>query len=733
MQRRLTELETALAVADANDSERAEAQRELAAAAAAVAAASARGSGAAMASHLRPALLMLAGLPLHLLRIALPKLGRLPMMRWLGRIVGPATRTTLKRTRDEASEAGEAAAVARALDEDDEQHDEESEGEGDGEEDDDMDEEHDQSELGAEAAAERAEQAAGEAARLASIAASIAAAQAAAQEALKLPAELLKSVSSWEEQQAVAEADWRQRQARLSAEFEERKRRLQERHMQERKKFRDNSDEALRPIYRQGSALCVQLEAVLNGRLCRFCEAAPAMAAAGLPAAAMQAHAAAKRASGPLARITGVTFGRIDAPIRTAPRGASGISSGLVVTLEKLVDRNGISMLPASEDPMIAFRARSNSEVKLPLRLLGSMVRLLSAEEAAEALPNGSAGEIFVVRYAGGENGAPVEPVQILPEGLSLADYDISFAAGVGAMRVEHTTDGPVRCRADPVARKQVFAETPLELFTQEIDEATHNIVQLYFSDLRDEVAIDVLNLTGSDVGLDDAACCAFEVDATGAQLNYKILVRDAKVIAVLYQEGGAVRSSPFVEHKLPLPGAYVTLPDGGLGVLGQLPRGLVVATEPRDLPEHAPQWGAHPALRAKGKHPAELPGMADVKLVQRDGAVLWPPHECSVPVCALQPAAASRLGSWHATWDAWLEAKAAAAGVQLDSLEMSLAAAATAGGGPKVAAELSALYSELEEAQRELAEAGAQPLDDVRFTALQRGIQRFAALARFA
>ena len=102
-----------------------------------------------------------------------------------------------------------------------------------------------------------------------------------------------------------------------------------------------------------------------------------------------------------------------------------------------------------------------------------------------------------------------------------------------------------------------------MELYTQEVDEETHNIVQVYFSDLRDEVAVDVLNLTGTDVSLSDDECHAFHADATGAALNYKIIVRDAAVLAVLYQEDGSVKPSPFVEHRLPAAGSFVTLPDG--------------------------------------------------------------------------------------------------------------------------------------------------------------------------
>jgi len=44
--------------------------------------------------------------------------------------------------------------------------------------------------------------------------------------------------------------------------------------------------------------------------------------------------------------------------------------------------------------------------------------------------------------------------VQILPKGTSLAEYDISFAADAAALRVEHRTNGPVRCRAEPAALK---------------------------------------------------------------------------------------------------------------------------------------------------------------------------------------------------------------------------------------------------------------------------------------
>ena len=514
---------------------------------------------------------------------------------------------------------------------------------------------------------------------------------------------------------------------------------MYEQHTGQRKRFRDDCDSALRSLYEEGHQLCAKLEKELLGKYCRFCEFAPDALATGAATVVAAEHAV----LGPIARITAVSFSTMDSTVQarrcfgsgaygdSSSSGASA-SSGISIGVEKLYDRNGISMLTEKDDPLLAFRSRGTAHVEVPLRLLGTLVKVLSAEEGAAAVPTTE--RVFVVRYAGGNNGTPYEPVQILPEGLSLADYEISFAAGVSGLRVEHRQDGPVKSLAEPVAHKQVFAETPIELYTQEIDEETHNIVQVYFSDLRDEVAIDVLNLTGTGLTLEDAECIAFPPDATGAALNYKIIVKDGRVVAVLYQEDEQIRSSPFVEHKLPAPGSFVTLEGGHLGVLQALPRGLVVAREPRELPEHAVQNPPMEGLCAKGKHPMELPGMLDLKIVEGNGSVAWPPELVSVPVCAVSKADGKRLQAWHARWDAWVGERRAAAGAQLQKLEQMLdeAQQGKGSGGPAKVSELTACYSHLEETHRELIEMDVSIDEEERLSTLQRGIQRYAATARF-
>lgn len=533
---------------------------------------------------------------------------------------------------------GENRREAQDVDDEDERDEED--------EDEDCEDENDDDEHGLEErlSLKRASKSSKVADAVAAVTSAVAFAQADAQKSLKLPPELLTHVITWERQQMVSEGEWRHRQSRLNAEFEERKRRLQEQQIGQRKKLRETCDEALRPLYDVGTRICTELENLLVGRLCRLCATA-----SNTSSLSIQHH-------GPLARIKSVTFSKIDSPLRVPNCPLRSISSmpvsgGVIVTLEKIVDRNGIAMLPLHEDPIASFSRSSRTiETRVPLRLLGSRVHMLSDQEAASAFeaPSCDGERIFIVRYSGGDNGSPIEPVQILPEGLSLAEYDISFAAGISALRVEHRADGPVKCRAEPAARKEVFSETPVELYTQEINEETHNIVQLYFSDLRDEVAVDVINLTNTSLTLQDPECSTFQQDATGAALNYKIIVRDGSVVSVLYQEGEEIHSSPFIEHKLPPPGSYVVLNDGSLGKLQAIPRGLIVARNPRDFPENAPQWPPRSHLRPKGKHPAELPGMVDVQIIQQDGAVLWPPHECSVPVCALAKADSSQLQAKH-------------------------------------------------------------------------------------
>jgi len=42
-----------------------------------------------------------------------------------------------------------------------------------------------------------------------------------------------------------------------------------------------------------------------------------------------------------------------------------------------------------------------------------------------------------------------------------------------------------------------------------------------------------------------------FKTDSTGQKLRYKLLVKDDKVFALLYNTGNSVESIPFEEHRV--------------------------------------------------------------------------------------------------------------------------------------------------------------------------------------
>ena len=132
-------------------------------------------------------------------------------------------------------------------------------------------------------------------------------------------------ISAWEKQQAEAESEWRHKQTRMNAEFEERKRRLQEQQLGTRKRLKEGCDQALRPLYSEGQALCAELASLLVGRLCRLQECVPA-GVSGTVARVQQRQ----RLQGPLARISAVTYGRLDQPLQLPhcpSRGAASVST----------------------------------------------------------------------------------------------------------------------------------------------------------------------------------------------------------------------------------------------------------------------------------------------------------------------------------------------------------------------------------------------------------------------
>jgi hypothetical protein len=75
---------------------------------------------------------------------------------------------------------------------------------------------------------------------------------------------------------------------------------------------------------------------------------------------------------------------------------------------------------------------------------------------------------------------------------------------------------------------------TVLDIWTSKIDEETLNILHIHVNDTSDQVTFDVAYMHD---GEDISKFTEFSVDVTGRPLRYKILVKDCKIFAVLYND----------------------------------------------------------------------------------------------------------------------------------------------------------------------------------------------------
>ena len=519
---------------------------------------------------------------------------------------------------EDEDEDEEMAAADEDEDDGDEDEDEESEEEEDGEEDDEEEEEEEEEETDIEAAATAAAAAAASAAAATAaaeaqeaeqVAAAVAAAQAALQEVLDLPRTCWIGYE-WEKQQSSAEGDWRLKQSRMHLEFEA------ERRLQSSSSASAEAPRVVRrrptPALRRGSP---SARSSSSGSRVNSAGCASTLRA-GVPQEMLplggdpldlvrSARPAAPRASAALRR----RRPRLEWRDRHARRSPTA----------------RIAMPPVADDARrlhaLVARADGGQDPAAPPRHQGARPHRRGGR--GRHAPPTSASLSCAMRAASSGRSSRRS---CRKGSLSPSTTSRSRRRRRAARRAPARWARPLP--AEPAAQKQVFADTPVELYTRRStrDGTTRAV---YFSDLRDEVAVDVLNLTGVDVAR-GRRVRSFPPDATGAALNYKIIVRDGAVIAVLYR--GRRRGGVAVVSTGRSPLVRSSRRPCSLGKLGSLPRGLIVAREPRDLPEHVPQWPSRPGLRHKGKHRPSCPAWWTCRWCSRT-ALLGPHQECSVRV----------------------------------------------------------------------------------------------------
>jgi hypothetical protein len=91
-------------------------------------------------------------------------------------------------------------------------------------------------------------------------------------------------------------------------------------------------------------------------------------------------------------------------------------------------------------------------------------------------------------------------PIEIQPP-IRLAEYRMDFDQHSRTISgVKHRQDGPVRFNG---VLDEGFglleSASPIEVYTQVLDDSTLNIVHLHINDINDEITFDRVNLTGTD------------------------------------------------------------------------------------------------------------------------------------------------------------------------------------------------------------------------------------------
>lgn len=160
----------------------------------------------------------------------------------------------------------------------------------------------------------------------------------------------------------------------------------------------------------------------------------------------------------------------------------------------------------------------------------------------------------------------------------------------------------------------------PCHIYSQVIDDNTHNIIFFSVPDWRSHVPVEPVNITHTSRTVEDFLDLG-GVNKYGQTLAYRIIVKDKKVLGVLMQDRG-VRKMEFVEHKVPEEGDIVEVTfDGSIGIVKCVPISMIVTNrDPGDDPITEKEIEYNRGRRPKGRYFEELHGYIDLEIVRIHG-----------------------------------------------------------------------------------------------------------------
>jgi len=318
------------------------------------------------------------------------------------------------------------------------------------------------------------------------------------------------------------------------------------------------------------------------------------------------------------------------------------------IRIRGALDRNGVSLHPGYAPnfvlPLASF-----------LQLCGTEFKIFSAEENERIFCDVRERRLRITYQSFSK--MDFSPISVTPKGIDLfSEYKVVYDERSQRLkRVLHKEDGPVLYEGiKDQGEFGLWDGEPIHIYSMVHSEKTHRILHIHLNDIRADVAVDAVNITGSDKSVDDMRDLLNKKDTSGRLLSYRIVIKDAQVKAVFHHSGKAKRAK-FIEETLPSIGSLVAVNyqqqhlqsstvsfSSTLATLLWVPAGMIVKssmksskkkkgegeeddTENEEVDDiiDGKQDITFPKSNfcsCRRKHPVELPGFVHVRLEQHVG-----------------------------------------------------------------------------------------------------------------
>jgi len=231
------------------------------------------------------------------------------------------------------------------------------------------------------------------------------------------------------------------------------------------------------------------------------------------------------------------------------------------------------------------------------------------------------------IQYKVDEATGDMIPLKLYPV-VRYAEYKFNWNSRSRKLNsVSHMDDGQVLFEATEV-ETHIYDDKPMHIYTQVVDESSVNILMILLTDTRDNISVESHNLTHTNKTIEDFMT-EFNVDMSGKKLNYRIIVKDGEVQAILAptKTPGDCKRMKFMEQKVPCEGALIST-DSKIGRLKSIPTGLIVTNNSAGVEKKELQYKKRPGPETWGRHISDLSGYVDVDVLIHDEVLLPEPRE---------------------------------------------------------------------------------------------------------